>query len=152
MERFRRAPNEQILRKGTIDYLRGEQTFKAIMFHGALVKCRAFVTSRRFVACEESKWRTLGPLFFVIGLFIRKKIVFVIQLERLASISFDPKRISEFTLKDSDGAEFRVRLDGLFDKRDKWFDTISGAVKNIRPDAEIQRDEARLEFIQSQQG
>ena len=153
MEKFRPGPNEKILRKGNIDYLRGEQTFKAIMFHGAVLKCQGVLTSERFVACKESALKKFGLLLMLIAYLVPKKIIFEVPLERLASITYgEGKATSEFTLKDSDGPEYRIRLDGLFDKRATWIDLFVAALKNLRPDVEIQSGETGLEFVQRQEG
>jgi hypothetical protein len=153
MERFRKGPNEQVLKKGNINYLRGEQTFKAIMFHGASTTCKAFLTSERFVGCHIRQWNMIGGLFFLIALFIPKKIIFEVPLDRLVAINYDdPKLTTQFTLKESDGQEFRISLTGLFDKRETWVDKITEAVKNLRPEVEVQSHENGIEFVLPQAG
>lgn len=148
MEKFRRRTNEEILLKGTIDYLRGEQTFKAIMFKGAVKECKAYLTTERFVACEESKLKMFGLLLLLISYFVAKKIVFEIPLDTLASIGIPQEKGSqELFLKRSDGAEFRIRLNSLFNVREKWVDTFSGAVMKTRPGIEVLKSETGIEFV-----
>lgn len=148
MEKFRRRPGEEILLKGTIDYLRGEQTFKAIMFKGAVKECKAYLTTERFVACEESKLKMFGFLLLLISYFVAKKIVFEIPLDTLASIGIPQEKGSqELFLKRSDGAEFRIRLNSLFNVREKWVDTFSDAVMKNRPGIEVLKSETGIEFV-----
>jgi len=149
MEKFRRRTTEEILLKGTIDYLRGEQTFKAIMFKGAVKECKAYLTTERFVACEESKLKMFGALLLLISYFVAKKIVFEIPLDTLAAIGIPKEKGSqELFLQRNDGAEFRIRLNSFFNAREKWIDTFSDAVKKVRPEVEIQETETGIEFVQ----
>ena len=149
MEKFRRRTTEEILLKGTIDYLRGEQTFKAIMFKGAVKECKAYLTTERFVACEESSLKMFGALLLLISYFVAKKIVFEIPLDTLAAIGIPKEKGSqELFLQRNDGAEFRIRLNSFFNAREKWIDTFSDAVKKVRPEVEIQETETGIEFVQ----
>lgn len=151
MERFKRQPDEQILLKGKIKLLRGEQTFKNIMFGKANMDCKAFLTSQRFVACQERQWNMLGPLFFFVALFIPKKIALEIPLEYFASVKRGESKVNrELILQASDGSECVIQLDGLLDtfvdKRSKWIETFADAVKTIEPSVEAKIDESGVEF------
>jgi hypothetical protein len=151
MNRFRKQTDEKILLKAPIIYLKGEQTFKAIMFQGAAMDCKAFLTSQRFVALHERKWHMLGGLTFVIALFIPKKIVFEIPLEDLASVRHGEAKVShELIMTTTDGTEFTIRFDGLKDtfggdSRKVWIETIGEAMQEAWPEIEVQVNETTLE-------
>ena len=157
MERFRRQPNETTLLKAPITYLRGEQTFKAIMFQGASMDCKAFLTSQRFVAVQKSSWMdNLGALFILVAWLVPKKIIFEIPLENLASVRYGEAKVNhELILKTMEGTEFKIRLTGLADTfggdtRKVWIKTLSDAAKETCPEIEVKGDETTTEFIRPQ--
>jgi hypothetical protein len=156
MDKYQQEPDEIVRRKGDLSYYQGEASLKnALTGKFKVTECTAFLTSKRLVVCRKRKYFPWGWLVWLIIVMRRRKIVFVIPLQSMARIAWEPppsKRMV-FCLKTAEGAAYDVAAIGFIgDNKGKWIAAIKEAVTAAFPATNVTETAGLVEFTRAGAG
>src|SRR6185503_6333701 len=103
MDKFQQRPDEQIVLKGSINYVQGDPTFTNFLKGRAkITECTCFLTSKRFVATKKRKFFPWGPIIWICIAMMSRKVVFEIPLAQFKAIEQDKDAKTRVVFKATD--------------------------------------------------
>jgi hypothetical protein len=149
MAKFKLQPGERVLKKAAVNYVPPEGRDKGFLKTAMnLRQCTAFLTTARLAACSRIGGFPTGPLIWLIQWLVGRDIVIEVPLNNIKRVEI-PDSNGRIEIKTTDGTDYLLLMDSLFDSREHWMEVLDDAITKAGPDARIQ---SRTDYLEVRRG